>query len=189
MTIGVKGRTGRARSTIATASVQAAALALAHELGPSRVTIDGIANASGIAKTTIYRRWPNAAALIMDAFLADIQADIIYRKGSTLRETFRNVLGDLARALNPTRRELLRHLIGAAQSDPDLAREFWEKWVGPRREEGRKALQAESLPAEEEDVIIDLLFGAFYYRLLIPYAPIDDTYIDLLVRKIFPEPA
>jgi AcrR family transcriptional regulator len=164
-----------------------AALKLAHELGPSRVTIESIATASGVAKTTIYRRWPNAAAVIMDAFLADIQAHIIYRRGSTLRETFRNVLGDLARALNPSRRDLLRHLTGAAQSDPDLAREFWEKWVGPRREEGRRALQTESLSVQEADVIIDLLFGAFYYRLLIPYAQIDDAYIDLVVRMVIPE--
>ncbi len=184
-----KGRAGRARSNATTASVQAAALQLARELGPSRVTIDGIATTSGVAKTTIYRRWPNAAAVIMDAFLADIQPHIVYPRGSTPRETFRNVLRDLARALDPSRRELLRHLIGAAQSDPELAREFWEKWIGPRREEGRNALKMAGMSPQEEAVMIDLLFGAFYYRLLMPYAEIDDAYIDLVVRMVIPETA
>ncbi|MEX3628955.1 MAG: TetR-like C-terminal domain-containing protein, partial [Burkholderia sp.] len=91
--------------------------------------------------------------------------------------------------LDPSRRELLRHLIGAAQSDPELAREFWEKWIGPRREEGRNALKMAGMSPQEEAVMIDLLFGAFYYRLLMPYAEIDDAYIDLVVRMVIPETA
>ena len=119
-------RRGRKRSTVATGAVQAAALRLARQLGPERVTVEEIAAASGVAKTTIYRRWPNAAVVVMNAFLSDIRSLIAYREGETLSDTFRNALRDLARALDPPRRDLLRHLIGAAQSDPDLAKAFWE---------------------------------------------------------------
>ncbi|WP_207917126.1 TetR-like C-terminal domain-containing protein [Rhizobium sullae] len=78
----------------------------------------------------------------MDALLDDIQPQIADRHGATLAETFRNGLSDFARALDPPRRDLLRHLVGAAQSDPDLAQAFWENWISPRREERHRAIQA-----------------------------------------------
>jgi len=84
MTTG-KGRAGQIRSNVTTASVQAAALDLVRELGPSRVTIDGIPTTSGVVKTTIYSRWPNAAAVIMDAFLAGISAP--YRLSTGINAT------------------------------------------------------------------------------------------------------
>ncbi|WP_105423608.1 TetR/AcrR family transcriptional regulator [Neorhizobium sp. T25_27] len=177
---------GRSRSVTATLAVQAAALALATEIGPERVTIERIATASGVAKTTIYRRWPNAAAVIMDAFLSDIQSSIAYRKGTTLQDMLCNALGDFARALVPSRKDLLRHLVGASQSDDELARAFWEKWIGPRRESGQKAMQEFGVSSEEASLALDLLYGAFYYRMLIPYAEIDDAWINAVVQRVFP---
>ena len=62
---------GRPRSGV-DAKVFAATLSTVHELGYARATVDRIAAAAGIAKTTIYRRWPSKGALItaclVDAF-------------------------------------------------------------------------------------------------------------------------
>ena len=55
-----------------TAAILRAALELGEELGFEGLTVEGIAARSGIAKTTIYRRWPNVGAIVMDAFLADV---------------------------------------------------------------------------------------------------------------------
>ncbi|WP_198159764.1 MULTISPECIES: TetR/AcrR family transcriptional regulator [Sphingomonas] len=186
------GEKGRARSGVTTDIVREAALALAREFGPGRVTVEGISTASGVAKTTIYRRWPNAAALIMDAFLDEIGPVIAYRPTATLIGTFSNALHDLARALTPSRREMLRHLVAAAQSDPDLGAAFWENWIKPRREEALRAIQPFGVARDEGDILLDLLFGAFYYRMLIPYAAIDSEWIDGLVERVFlddPKPA
>ncbi|MFF0575586.1 TetR/AcrR family transcriptional regulator [Streptosporangium saharense] len=49
--------------------VFAATLSTVHELGYARATVDRIAAAAGIAKTTIYRRWPSKGALIVDCLL------------------------------------------------------------------------------------------------------------------------
>ncbi|MFF5083209.1 TetR/AcrR family transcriptional regulator [Actinoplanes sp. NPDC000266] len=54
------------------AEVFAATLKTVHELGYARATVDRIAAEAGIAKTTIYRRWPTKGALLtaclVDAF-------------------------------------------------------------------------------------------------------------------------
>jgi len=38
--------------------------------------MEGIADEAHVARTTIYRRWPNKAAVIMDAFLAEVGPEI-----------------------------------------------------------------------------------------------------------------
>ena len=39
------------------------------EHGFRAVTVESISAKTGIAKTSIYRRWPNKAAMVMEAFL------------------------------------------------------------------------------------------------------------------------
>src|SRR5690348_16996940 len=48
--------------------LEAAAAILARD-GYARLTMEGVAAASGAAKTTIYRWWPTKAALCMDLYL------------------------------------------------------------------------------------------------------------------------
>ena len=46
-------------------------LDLLTEAGLDELTIDDISRRSGVAKTTIYRHWPNRSALVIDACNAD----------------------------------------------------------------------------------------------------------------------
>lgn len=179
-----KKRSGRQRSDQATHKIREAALKLASELGPERVTIEGISTEAGVAKTTIYRRWPNAASAIMDAFLSDLDPLIRYRKDASLRETMTRALSDFAVSLTKNRKQLLRHLIAAAQSDPDIATAFWKNWIEPRRKEGIEVITGYGRSVKEAELILDLLFGAFYYRLLIPYAEIDQSWIREIAIKV-----
>ncbi|WP_431933555.1 TetR/AcrR family transcriptional regulator [Nonomuraea jabiensis] len=59
---------GRPRAGVNDA-VFAATLSTVQELGYARATVDRIAAAAGVAKTTIYRRWPSKGALIVDCLL------------------------------------------------------------------------------------------------------------------------
>ena len=175
---------GRRRSQQATDLARAAALALAYDLGPERVTMEAIASHSGVAKTTLYRRWNSAAAVIMDAFLSELTPRIAYRAGENVRQTLILALQDLSHALDDSRRRLLRHMIAAAQSSPSLEQAFWERWIEPRRKAGIAALEQFEVYAETGGRLLDLLYGAFYYRMLIPYAPITDTWIEQIVDQV-----
>lgn len=59
---------GRPRADLH-ATVFAATLRTAHDLGYAGATMDRIATAAGVAKTTLYRRWPSKGALIVDCLL------------------------------------------------------------------------------------------------------------------------
>ncbi|QNE19235.1 TetR/AcrR family transcriptional regulator [Kribbella qitaiheensis] len=56
-------QTGRPRASV-DAEVFAATLKTVHEVGYTHATVDRIAAEAGVAKTTVYRRWPTKGALI-----------------------------------------------------------------------------------------------------------------------------
>lgn len=55
---------GRPRSTTTDTKIAAATLTLLAEAGPAAVTMEAVAARAGVAKTTLYRRHPDRAALL-----------------------------------------------------------------------------------------------------------------------------
>src|SRR4051812_38737959 len=77
---------GRPRSERADKAIVDATLALlVEEGGVSGVSIEAVAARAGVGKTTIYRRWPNKEALIIDA-LAALREPIVEPRGQSVRE-------------------------------------------------------------------------------------------------------
>src|SRR5690606_36073818 len=104
----------------------------------------------------------------------EISPLIRYRQRADVRATFVSAIKELAQALRGPRGDLLRHLLGAAQSDADLQRAFWDHWISPRRSQAKEIISKAKATGQlrqdvDEDVLIDTLFGAVYYRLMIPY--------------------
>src|SRR5882672_5955709 len=64
--IAKRGR-GRPRREGADEEILAIARTMLREKGYRDLTVDAVAEAVGVAKTTIYRRWPSKAALIAAA--------------------------------------------------------------------------------------------------------------------------
>ena len=63
-------RRGRPRNDEIRQLILTSALDLAFEVGFRALTVEAIAAKTGVGKTTIYRRWPNKGAVVMDAFLS-----------------------------------------------------------------------------------------------------------------------
>src|SRR5687767_11847715 len=63
-------RTGRPRSATADAAILAATRDALVELGWSKLTLGDVATRAGVAKTTLYRRWPGKNELVVDAMAA-----------------------------------------------------------------------------------------------------------------------
>lgn len=62
-------RRGRPRDPKVDEAILAATLDLLAEQGYSRLTIERVALRAGVAKTSLYRRWPTRESLILDAIL------------------------------------------------------------------------------------------------------------------------
>ncbi|WP_210251167.1 TetR/AcrR family transcriptional regulator [Bosea sp. F3-2] len=175
-----------------TATILRAALELGEEVGFEALTIEGIAGRTGVAKTTIYRRWPNVAAIVMDAFLGEITKAAPIQKNATARESFRASMKLLVRAYNGQQGRIMRTLLGRAQVDSRLLDAMKLRWVEPRRAIAREIIRegiatGELRPGLDPDIVLDLLYGPIYHRFFIPYLGSDltDAFIDALIEAVF----
>ncbi|HEY1174532.1 MAG TPA: TetR/AcrR family transcriptional regulator [Phytomonospora sp.] len=66
----MSGNPSRRRGSDLVDAIYAAALTEVAELGLGRLTMDGIAKRAGTARTSLYRRWPSPAELLLDALSA-----------------------------------------------------------------------------------------------------------------------
>ena len=156
------------------------------ENGFRAVTIESISAKTGIAKTSIYRRWPNKAAMAMDAFLFRIGPGIEFPRKPSYVESIRLQMLALAKAFRGPFGSIIKALLGEAQFDGELAEAFRTRWIAPRREAAKEVIQAairnKELRADIDlDQALDALYGWIYYRLMIGSGPLSDA----CVRGIF----
>lgn len=137
-----RGR-GRPRSETADRAILDAASDILRELGYRDFTVDAVAERTGIAKTTIYRRWPTKGDLVAAAVapmppLSDV-ASIVAETRAVLH-LLRNPEGnamEVLRAVLIPRHAALASLAGAAKADALigelLARFILEGDIGAKR--------------------------------------------------------
>lgn len=187
-------RRGRPRSEEADRAIMQAAGQVLAERGLAGMSIEEVAARAGVAKTTIYRRWNSRAALALDAFLTEFQSQQPLPDTGSLR-------GDLLAALRAWIRSVTRTsagpilaaLVAEAQRDPDLAAAWRDRVVERLREQHRimlhRAVERGEIAADTDyEVVLDMLFGAAYHRLLQGHQPLTDQFarrvVDLVVTGI-----
>jgi AcrR family transcriptional regulator len=179
---------GRPRSVAAHNAILNSALHLVTRRGFRAVTVDDIAADAGVGKMTIYRHWPNKAAVVMDSLLALIGRETAFPKARHALESLRRQLDLQSAFFRSSRGNLIRSLVAEAQSDPELAAAFRDRWLLPRRAEVRETMEqaiAEGALRKnfDMDAAIDLLYGSLYYRLLLGSGSLDDQFIDDVYRQ------
>jgi AcrR family transcriptional regulator len=177
---------GRPRSESARRKVLAAAHRLLQERGLPGVTVERIAALAGVGKPTIYRHWPNAQAVAMDAFLEGAEAgEDEAGHGSALPALRRQLAGIAAAFASPAGRSTAA-MIAAAQNDSELAKVFRNRFIMRSRETGRALLlqaAAEGAIRAEADleVALDLIYAPLFFRLLIGHGPLDRSFTEALL--------
>ena len=182
------GEIGRPRSRAAHDAVLKAALRLVTKRGFRAVSVNEIAAEAGVGKMTLYRHWPNKAALVMDALLVLIGSETDFPETGSALESLRQQLDLQAAFFRSSRGNLIRSLVAEAQTDPELATAFRERWLNPRREGVRTIMMAAISEGSlrsgiDIDTAIDLLYGSLYYRLLLGSGAIDKQFVDLAYRQ------
>jgi AcrR family transcriptional regulator len=187
-------RRGRPRSEQADQAILAAAADVLAERGFGGMSIEEVASRAGVGKATIYRRWTSRGALALDAFLVQFRSQQPLPQTGSLR-------GDLLAALRAWIRSVTRTsvgptlagLIAEAQRDPELAAAWREQVVERLRSQHRimldRAVERGEIPADTDyEVVLDLLFGAAYHRLLQGHQPLTDKFarqvVDLVIAAI-----
>lgn len=178
---------GRPRSERARRAVLDAAGDLFEEGGYPAATIEGIAARSGVAKTTIYRWWPNRPALVVDLLLqiAASAAPPPDAGGDPIR-ALRRELQRVALAMDALPGRLLLALMGEAQNDPEVRDALLRGLFHPRRKATAAVIRrAQASGAFRKGipplVAVDLLFGPLFYRKYVRQEPVTRDF----VRQVF----
>lgn len=186
----MQGKRGRPRNVEAQKAILAASYDLLAEFGFEAVTVDKIAERAQVSKATIYKWWPNKAAVVMDGYLAAANARLpVPDTGSTYDDI-------LIHATNVTRflasREgiIITELLGEGQFDAGLAEAYRERYFRPRRLEARGLLEKGIARGDlkqdlDVEVSIDLIYGPIFYRLLVTGDPLNEAYVRQLVTLAF----
>jgi AcrR family transcriptional regulator len=176
-------RRGRPRSEEADRAILAAATELLAERGLAGMSIEEVAARAGVGKSTIYRRWPTRGALALDAFLAEFSSQLPAPDTGSLRSDLRAALRAWVRAVTKTRAgRMLAGLLAEAQRDPQLGAAWRERVMEPLRAAHRviverAAERGEIAPGTDPDLVLDLLFGPAYHRLLNRHRPLSDNFV------------
>ncbi|WP_336207908.1 TetR/AcrR family transcriptional regulator [Nonomuraea sp. LPB2021202275-12-8] len=156
-----------------------ATLRLVAERGYGGLTVEGVAERSGVNKTTIYRWWPSKAALLGAAL---VEADVLGFEPSdtgSLRGDLVALVEGIGRLLTePPARDVAVAALGAAVEHPELdARRFFTDRFAREREIFERAVRRGEL-AESADplLIVDLLAGAVWIRSVFRGLPLQEGF-------------
>jgi AcrR family transcriptional regulator len=182
---------GRPRNQQTHDAILDAARALLRREGESRFSIEQVAAAAGVSKASIYRRWPTKGALLIELYMEGLAEAMTVDARSLHSELRRYLLATVQRLQDPLWRSILRSLVAEAQYDPVTAQLLRERVVAPRRAAGQRLLQnAEASgqipPGLDHELVLDLLFGPLWYRLLFEHAPVDVDFAERLLRQVEP---
>jgi AcrR family transcriptional regulator len=187
----VKGP-GRPRDEEARKRILASAARLLETKCVDDITVDAIAEHSGAGKATVYRWWPNKAAVLIEAFRERIASDLPFPDTGDFRKDVRQQLQNFTEIIYWGRRgKVFRSFIAGALADPEIANAFRELWIRPRRAEARKLFekhiaQGTARAGLDPDLAVEILFSPLYYRLLTGYGEITPEYLDHLVDVVMP---
>ncbi len=183
------GRRGRPRSTECHGAILESVLQLMQKDGYNAVTIEGVARHAGVGKQTIYRWWGSRAELILEAF-ANHAADVVPTpdRGS-LREDLDVFMSAGFKRLSRDYGAIMRGLMADAVLDPEFNKILREAFILKRRAATMEILErgvrrGEIARDADLELMIDMLFGPVWFRLLVQHAKLDARFASQLVGTV-----
>lgn len=188
ITTGVKRGAGRPRSEAVRSAVLAAAYDILLETSLGSFSVEAVALKAGVARTTVYRWWPNKGRLAIEAFLEAFRPKLAYAGSDRPEEDFRALIASLTETLAGPDGRVAASVVIQAQSDPETQRMFRDEFSAPLREQTSRLLHAGIEQGRfRADLaiphVIDAAVGAVYFRLLLGQ-PLDAAWSGSLAETL-----
>ncbi len=182
---------GRPRNVETQHAILAAAYGLLLETGLGSVTVEKIAERAGVSKATIYKWWPNKAAVIMDGYLYAASERLPVPDTGNAYEDIRRHVGHLIQFLLSPEGRMITEIVGEGQLDPALAEAYRTRYFRPRRAEASQLFERGIGRGElrgdlDIGLCIDLIYGPLFYRLLLTGDTLNDTYAQEVLSLVWP---
>jgi AcrR family transcriptional regulator len=154
---------------------------LLAESGVRKLTVERVAARSGVAKTTIYRRWRSKHELALAVLIDMVETVVATPDSEDTRQELVAFVDAAVTILGSTPMgRVMQGLVSDLATEPELAWAFRDRVVAARVAEVRRLVdrgiaRGDLRPDTDYELAHELLFGPVYYRLLLSGAPLDET--------------
>jgi len=165
------------------------------EGGYAGFRLDALATGADVAKTTILRRWPSKAAVTAAAVERLALQTVDLPESGTLRGDLHALLTSAVTVFTNGNGRFVPRLIRESGHHPEIA-DLLQTVIHTRRLAYRRVLaraiaRHQLDPDVDQDLLIDLLIGPIWTRLLLTHDPITTALVDEIVdalTRAFPAP-
>jgi AcrR family transcriptional regulator len=140
------------------------------------ISIETLAERAGVSRTTIYRRWPSKAAVVAAAVSSLYLDRVEVPDTGSLSQDLVTLLTETYRVMADGDGRVLEKLVRQAGQNPELT-ELVRSILYARRRIyatilNRAIARGEMPPEADQELLLDLLLGPLWFRLLVSGAPI-----------------
>jgi AcrR family transcriptional regulator len=166
---------GRPRSARADEAIIDAVLDLVAEgQSAETISIEAVAARAGVGKATIYRRWPNKEALLVDA-VGSIKGGVPAIRGESVRDDLIALLGRVGQSQDGRSSKIMSCLLPEIQRSMSL-HECYQQVIEPRRQVMREVLRRGVRTGElradlDVELALALLSGPVLVQALLRWNP------------------
>ena len=182
-----KRRPGGRTAAVST-RIHDAALALLAEQGYAAFALADLAARAEVNRTTLYRRWPTKAALILDAIALRIEERIVIPDTGSLRDDLTAMLAGLSAFLrSPVGRAALAAAleIGPSAGVAGQWQRLWRRRLGAIEPDFARARARGEMAADQDtEALLAAAAGAIYFRLFIASRPANAAWIGRVVALL-----
>ncbi len=183
-------RPGRRRDPLCDEAIFAATLALFAEEGYAGISIEGVAARAGVAKATIYRRYPNKAQLVVAAVHTCAGMTDFLPDTGDARADLTSMLAKLVDLLRGELGPVLVAFAGERVRYPKLDEEFKRSVIGAKRAHIRhlitSAIECGELPADADVEVIAEAGPALVWHHALNGLPLTDDLPGRIVDMVMP---
>jgi AcrR family transcriptional regulator len=174
---------GRPRSEQARLAILRSTLELLEKDGFPELTIEAVAAGANVGKATVYRWWPNKAALIADAFASSTKRKLHFPDTGSVCADMNQQMRQVIKIFCSRQGRILAAILAAGQTDSRLLAAFRERFMKPRRQEAYATLRRGIARGELRkglnlDLILDSLYGPIYMRFVIHHDKLTTSFVD-----------
>jgi AcrR family transcriptional regulator len=140
------------------------------------ISVETLAERAGVSRTTIYRRWPSKAAVVAAAVSSLYLERVEVPDTGSLSQDLVTLLTETYRVMADGDGRVLEKLVRQSGQNPELT-ELVRSILHARRRMyatilNRAIARGEMPPEADQELLLDLLLGPLWFRLLVSGAPI-----------------
>lgn len=170
------------------ATVHAATLELLEEIGYDGLQLSDVAKRAEVNKTTVYRRWPTKAALVVDLLTNFTRSAVATPDTGSLQGDLEQLLRDVVTALdNRAVRAVLYGTLTGADDSADVRTAqaaFWEERFRLSGKIVNRAVdRGEVPPGTDPRALLETAAGPVYFRILFTVDAVTSEYLSDTARR------